>query len=821
VALLLACAAAGHPALSAEPRELAQLQEQQQAILRLRVYSAAAGRDWLAAEGFDVAGRDRAAGWVEVITDAAGARRLRERGFRLELIEPRGGPRPPAQEGPRSSNCDEINNIYCYTNPAELEAFLQQTAQDHPAITRLVALGTSVQGRTIWGLMISDNAAQDEDELAILFNGAHHAREVMTPEIVMDIIDHLTDNYGTDPDLTAKVDAYQIWCVPMVNPDGVNIVHTLDDFWRKNARDNDSNGTLNSNDGVDLNRNYDWGWGNQCLGSSGSFSSQSYRGPQEGSEPETEAMIALGRRIQPVFDVEYHSYGEDVFYAMSCDPQDFNPELDTVTGPDTYISRVTAEDFAARIVQADGGIGYNAAPFGDRVDGVGRDHQYHENGTIAFVTEVNSSAEGGFHPDYNLYRDPTVEGQRPGWVWLIDRIQGPAIGGHVLDVVTGLPVEADLSLDELHLPDGKRLTSRADTGRFHIIVVPDDYTLRVRAPGYQDASVPVTVGASWSPMTVLLQPSGSSLLASDDLEDPLTPTRWSVGAPGDTAISGLWVWGDPQGTHSGDAWLNNNLQFGNARFDRTSGEGRSAFVTGNAPGGSITADEVSGGTTTLLSPSYDVSGRYAVEVSWQRWFRNDPADAGDQLRAEVSANGGASWQLLETLSQTTTTPDASPAWAETRVRLDDLVAPGPDVRFRFRANDSGVNHIVEAAIDDLVIRGYDMATQGQIAGVRLAGGAATVVQWQPLTGAPDAVYDVARGDLSNLASVPQGVDLGPLVCIEDNSPDTSTSGNVDTAVPPAGSGFFYVVRFNLGHTLGEWGRGSAGGLRQGTGGCAP
>ena len=53
------------------------------------------------------------------------------------------------------------------------------------------------------------------------------------------------------------------------------------------------------------------------------------------------------------------------------------------------------------------------------LDGIGRDHQAHEHGTIAFVTELNSAGENGFQPFFNTWRQPTVEGQRPGWVWLL------------------------------------------------------------------------------------------------------------------------------------------------------------------------------------------------------------------------------------------------------------------------------------------------------------------------------------------------------------------------------------------------------------------
>jgi hypothetical protein len=534
-------------------------------------------------------------------------------------------------------------------------------------------------------------------------------------------------------------------------------------------------------------------------------------------------MVALGRRIRPVFDVEYHSYGEDVFYALSCDPQ-FSPTLPGIAPGDPpndnqTISRVIAEGYAAEIIQADGRLGFTPAPYGGRVDGTGRDHQYHENGAIAFVTEVNRHSEGGFHPDYDRWRDRTVQGQRPGWLWLIGRIAGPAVGGHVLDAVTGLPVEADVSLDEMQLPDGKRLTSRGDTGRFHLIVVEGSYTLRVKAPGYQDATVNLVVGPSFSPVQVDLVPTGSSRIVLEDFEDPAHAALWTFGDAGDTATDGFWVWDEPQGTHRGA--IQNTLEFGNAGFDRTPGEGRLALVTGNEVAAGLTTDDVDGGVTTVTSPSFDLSGLYGVEVSWHRWFRKDASDLVDDLVVEVSDDGGSGWTVLEDLDVTTATADASPAWVGTSVRLDDLVAPGPDIRFRFRASDTGTNNNVEAAVDDLEIRGFSLLTQGDISGVVVSDAADTVVDWNAALGAPDAVYDVVRGDLSSLSEGPGGIDLGTLTCVEGDSIDTTTAGDADTAVPPPGAGFFYLVRFELGLSVGGYGQGTSSGERTGAGGCLP
>lgn len=786
-------------------------------IYRLWVVADAAERDGLSAMGFDIAGYDLAAGRVEVITDDAGRRQLLAAGLAFEVIEILETPRPLSQGSGGEPSTDGPLPDTRYHDPAEVQAFLEGVAADHPAITRMVSLGLSHEGRTIWGMMISDNADVDEDELTALFAGAHHAREVMTPEVVMDTIDQLTDNYGIDPQITSMVDSYQIWCVPIVNPDGVARVHEVDDNWRKNLRDNDDNGTINSQDGVDLNRNYEWGWGYQCRGSSSTFSSATYRGPSEGSEPETQAMVELGRRIQPVFDVEYHAYGEDVFYALSCDPS-FSPTLSTITGTDSSISRVIAEEYASRIVQADGGQGFSPAPYGSRVDGTGRDQQYHESGAIAFVTEVNNSAEGGFRPDYGVWRDATVEGQRPGWMWLLERMDGPAVGGHVTDAATGLPVEAVVSLDEMSLPDGKLLRTRADTGRFHLIVVPGDYTLRVSAEGYEDAAIPLTVAdGSFAPTDVALQPTLAHLLAHEDFEDGATALNWTVGFPGDTAIRGHWAWGEPEGTHSGD--VQTSLEFGAPGLDATAGEGVRAYVTGNQKAASFDADDIDGGATSLLSPTYDLSGYYGVRVSWQRWFRKDAADPVDRFDAEVSADGGQSWALLERLSDSTATADASPAWTGTSVLLDGVALPGPDVRFRFRAADDGADQVVEAAIDEFAIWGYELASQGEVSGVTVTGNSSTVVEWQAVPGGGGAVYDVVRGELDQLSGGASGVDLGPLTCIENDSADTSTADHPDEETPAAGMGRFYLVRFELGLTAGDFGAGSEGGARSGSGGC--
>ena len=98
----------------------------------------------------------------------------------------------------------------------------------------------------------------------------------------------------------------------------------------------------------------------------------------------------------------------------------------------------------------------------------------------------------------------------------------------------------------------------------------------------------------------------------------------------------------------------------------------------------------------------------------------------------------------------------------------------------------------------------------------------TLLTWDP---DPDALrYDVIRGDLAQLAIVTGAVNLGPVVCLEDDSPDNQTLGNEDTSQPTPGQAFFYLYRGTTGipPVTGSWGQGTGARERvAGVGSCNP
>jgi hypothetical protein len=202
-----------------------------------------------------------------------------------------------------------------YKGYSELVTELNALASAHPGLASLSVIGSSLQGRSIYALKISDNVGTDESEPEVLIQADLHAREVIGPIIAMALADSLLTNYGASPQWTQWVDEREIWIVPTCNPDGLVYAESTDYLWRKNRRDN-GDGTY----GVDLNRNYDYEWGHDDLGSDPYPGSTTYRGASPASEPEIQVMQSFVDSRSFVFAISYHSYGNLVLWGPTYEP---------------------------------------------------------------------------------------------------------------------------------------------------------------------------------------------------------------------------------------------------------------------------------------------------------------------------------------------------------------------------------------------------------------------------------------------------------------------------------------------------------------------
>ncbi|GAA4555027.1 hypothetical protein GCM10023193_00230 [Planotetraspora kaengkrachanensis] len=217
-----------------------------------------------------------------------------------------------------------------YHNYAELTAVVNQLVADHPAIASKFTYGTSYEGRALIGVKISDNVGTDENEPEVLFTHHQHAREHLTVEMAIYLMNLLTDSYGSDSQITNLVNTREIWILPDLNPDGGEYDVATGSYrsWRKNRQPNSGSSSV----GTDLNRNWGYNWG-CCGGSSGSTSSETYRGSAAESSPEVRATAnwvrsrVVGGVQQIKTNIDFHTYGELVLWPYGYTTADTGPGL--------------------------------------------------------------------------------------------------------------------------------------------------------------------------------------------------------------------------------------------------------------------------------------------------------------------------------------------------------------------------------------------------------------------------------------------------------------------------------------------------------------
>jgi hypothetical protein len=382
--------------------------------------------DRLTLAGFDVLQGSVTAERFELIVSDAELKVLTDKGLRPEIIAVGRPFRQVQVEGPGTlavpSGYPELTGIIAQMSAAE---------SGYPSICKFVDLtetyGTpaTFEGRHMFAVKISDNAAEDEDEPAFLMVGAHHAREVVTPVIALYAIEQFTQQYGLDQAITALVDEYEIWIAPVWNPDGYEFVFETDNLWRKNRR------ILADGVGVDLNRNYPFGWGATC-GGSAIVTSQTYRGPTATSEAETQTMIAFAKDRHFAKVADLHSHAREVRYGNGCLPHPFIGYMAS-----------EAADFAAV-------AGYRTR----RSCCTGGDIHFHtaNHGSHAFLWETH----GSLQPDFASAR---IEAARvlPSVLALLGR--PAAVTGHVTHAFTGDAVAATISYLDVVFENGEANSS--------------------------------------------------------------------------------------------------------------------------------------------------------------------------------------------------------------------------------------------------------------------------------------------------------------------------------------------------------------------------
>lgn len=240
----------------------------------------------------------------------------------LESTPPGPPQDPPPTPTPPSSPVENINivNPYVPYTYDQMKDESLKLAELYPEIITLDSIGYSVEGRELTLIKLGKGNKK------IILCGSHHAREYISSSYLMKMIEEYSkaysnNNYFGKYNIREILDQISIYIVPMVNPDGVNLVNKgIDSVNDKEAveamvmlRPSYREWKANIN-GVDLNRHYPAKW-EEKYDEVGKPASESFKGAAAGTEPEIQAMMKLSNENEFILAASFHTKGNVIYWA--------------------------------------------------------------------------------------------------------------------------------------------------------------------------------------------------------------------------------------------------------------------------------------------------------------------------------------------------------------------------------------------------------------------------------------------------------------------------------------------------------------------------
>lgn len=298
---------------------------------------------------------------------------------------------------------------------AEMTQLLETLARDYSDIVKLQSIGKTIENRDIFAMHINTDsqalASSQSTKPGVIFMGQHHAREHVSREMPLMLLSYLLKN-RQEPAVKQLLENRDIWIIPSVNPDGAEYDISTGSYkaWRKNRRDNGGRSF-----GVDLNRNYGYGWGTG--GSSRDTSSDVYMGTAPFSEPETQTIRDFVRsQTNTKVLLSFHTFSELILYPWGGkhdpvenlrDRQTFEKMAQTMAGWNRYKPEQSSDLYIAS---------------GDTTDWA-----YGELGIFAFTFELSpksSFGTAGFYPGQAILDRVFNDNLRP-CMYLLDVAADP------------------------------------------------------------------------------------------------------------------------------------------------------------------------------------------------------------------------------------------------------------------------------------------------------------------------------------------------------------------------------------------------------------
>ncbi|MFP4443870.1 MAG: M14 family zinc carboxypeptidase [Spirochaetia bacterium] len=370
-----------------------------------------------------------------------------------------------------------------FHTPGEIGSYFETMENRYPGIAgRGILSFTEEADSVIHVLTITDNPGIDEDEPEIQVAGGIHGNEEASVELCLYLINRLLMGYTKrEKKITELVEGAEIRIMPLVNPRGFLA------------------GTRENPDGVDLNRNFSWGWGQT-----------NDSGPEPFSEPETRALRddALANRYN--LHVNIHTGAEGLAI-----PWDYIGTTESLGQPETYTIEEYEEQYAPgypllyrwgesyRNRARENGMaaffllqGYDWYPaYGTWMDWVRG-----ERGTNSFTLEISryknfeSGDEAILDELWEIHGEPLLD--------LISRGVAEGIHGSITDQagnpvsarITAVPAAEDRGLGPDPVPWQIFTETDPDRGDYHLYLPEGRWRILAEAEGFMFPDAPsVTV----------------------------------------------------------------------------------------------------------------------------------------------------------------------------------------------------------------------------------------------------------------------------------------------------------------------------------------
>lgn len=510
------------------------------AVVRVSFADAAALQSLV--QQFDVWSVDRRSQTALIYVDAAEIARLQALGYQpiVDAVQTATLAQPGLSAAQSSSGIGGIPGFACYRTVEETYDRLDELAALHPALARVAYAGDSWRRVTAGDdfgyripVLVLTNTEIPGPKPVFFLMAAIHARELATAETALRFAEQLLAGYGKDPDATWLLDYTEIHVLPQANPDGRKKAEE-GTLWRKNVNDAGLNACVyGPYYGIDLNRNSSFNWGGCASGSCSSADpcSETYRGVEPASEPETQALeeymdqIFADRRGPADDDaapadasglmISLHSYGQLVLFPWG---------WTNAPSPNAAALRTLGEKFGFF-------TGYQVCQPGEclySTDGTTDDWAYGELGVAAYTFEIGWT----FFEQCRSFEDSVVEPVLQALVYAAKSAHRPytAPGGpdvlaplvQPMTVTAGAPFTLTVELDSTRFADGN--IDREDSVPLNI----GGARYTVDGPSWLTSTTGVTTTAAITPTPGITLTAAMTLTAVDGAFDGTKERAYAV-----------------------------------------------------------------------------------------------------------------------------------------------------------------------------------------------------------------------------------------------------------------------------------------------------